>query len=580
MAEIRAQRRLAAILAADVVGYSRLMGQDEAGTLAALKARRQDILVPVVAQHNGRVVKVMGDGVLVEFGSAVDGVQCAVELRKGFTEANQGVTEAVRIVLRIGINLGDVIVEGSDLYGDGVNIAARLEALAEPGSIYVSGTVHDHVTGKLGLLFDDLGGRTLKNIAKSVRVYRVGTGGTGEGAARPAFAHTEKPSIAVLPFVNMSGDAKQEYFSDGITEDIITELSRFRQMRVVSRNSSSRFGGRDLDMIRVGRELGVHYLVEGSVRRMGARTRITAQLIDAATGNHVWAERYDSAQDEIFDVQDRVVRTIVGTLAGRMNMAGVEIARRKPPASLAAYELALRADALAWGTPEGNAEARLLLGKAIEIDPGYARAYALLYWFLERDWRGDMSGSNLLMDEAFEMAHKAVTLDENDTLCQTAMAWAQVRRGAHELAEQHFAKILALNPNHPSVQTHIAIFQNYRGEPEKAIEGFKEAQRLDPFFTPSWFWGEVGAANFNACRYDEAIRSMRRSIALSPIKQAWLAASYALADKPDLARECAAELLRRMPGFSVERFVAKEPLLRAGDKQHLADGLRQAGLPE
>ncbi len=584
MAEKRAQRRLAAILAADVVGYSRLMEHDEAGTLAALKARRQDVLAPVVAQHHGRVVKVMGDGVLVEFGSAVDAMQCAVELQKGFAGANQGVAEVqrivLRIVLRIGINLGDVIVEGSDLYGDGVNIAARLEALAEPGSIYVSGTVHDHIAGKLGLLFDDLGERTLKNIAKSVRVYRVGTGGTDEGAARPVLAHTEKPSIAVLPFVNMSGDAEQEYFSVGITEDIITELSRFRQMRVVSRNSSSRFGGSDLDMIRVGRELGVHYLVEGSVRRMGARTRITAQLIDAVTGNHIWAERYDSAQDEIFDVQDRVVRTIVGTLAGRINMAGAEIARRKPPASLAAYELVLRADALAWGTPEGDAEARLLFGKAIEIDPGYARAYAQLSFSLFREWSDDISGSNRLRDEAFELARKAVTLDENDTLCQLAMAWAQFYRGAHELADLHLAKALALNPNQPSTQADLATFHNLRGEPEKAIEGLLAVSRIDPYYTPSWYWAELGAAYFNARRYDEAIASMRRSTALSLGQQAWLAASYALAGNPDLARECAADVLRRMPGFSVVRFVAKASLQRAGDKQHLADGLRQAGLPE
>ena len=580
MTENRAQRRLAAILAADVVGYSRMMEQDEAGTLAALKLRLQDILTPVVSQHNGRVVKLMGDGVLAEFASAVDAVQCAVELQKGFTRANQNVPESQHIILRIGINLGDIIVDGSDLYGDGVNISARLESLAEPGSIYVSGTVHDHIAGKLGLSFDDLGERTLKNITKAVQVYRVGTAGTDDGAARPPFALAEKPSIAVLPFVNLSGDAEQAYFSDGITEDIITELSRFRQMRVVSRNSSSRFGGRNLDMIRVGRELGVRYLVEGSVRRMGARTRITAQLIDAVTGDHIWAERYDNAQDEIFDVQDRVVQTIVATLAGRINLAGAEIARRKPPASLAAYELVLRADALAWGTPEGDAEARLLFEKAIEIDPGYARAYAQLSFSLSREWSGDMSGSNRLRDEAFELARKAVALDENDTLCQLAMAWANFHRGAHELADRNLAKALALNPNQPSTQADLAIFLNLRGEPEKAIEGLLAINRIDPFYTPSWYWRELGAAYFNARRYDEAITSMLRSAAPTNWQRAWLVASYALAGKPDLARECAADLLRHIPDFSIEHFLAKEPLQRAGDKQHLAEGLRQAGLPE
>ena len=285
-------------------------------------------------------------------------------------------------------------------------------------------------------------------------------------------------------------------------------------------------------MIRVGRELGVQYLVEGSVRRMGARTRITAQLIDAATGDHIWAERYDNAQDEIFDVQDRVVRTIVATLAGRINLAGAEIARRKPPASLAAYELVLRADALAWGTPEGAAEARLLLEKAVEVDPGYARAYAQLSFSLSREWSEDMSSSNRLQDEAFELARKAVALDENDTLCQLAMAWAHFHRGAHELADQYLAKALALNPNQPSTRADLAIFHNFRGEPEKAIDGLLDVIRIDPYYTPSWYWGELGAAYFNARRYDEAIASMRRSAALTNWQRAWLAASYAMVGKP------------------------------------------------
>lgn len=584
MADPPVQRRLAAIVVADVVGYSRLMEADEAGTLAALKQRRAAILEPVIKAHGGRVVKLMGDGVLVEFASAVNAVKAALELQGKFAGANDGVAEDSRIVLRIGINLGDVIGEGSDIYGDGVNIAARLEGLAEPGGICVSQNMRLQVRGKAGVTFEDMGEQTLKNIAEPVHVYRVRSLETVRGEhdkSKPqALPLPTKPSIAILPFLNLSGDPEQQYFCDGITEDIITELSRFRQMHVVSRNSSSRFGGADLDMIRVGRELGVLYLVEGSVRRMGARTRITAQLIDAATGSHIWAERYDNAQNEIFDVQDKVVRTIVGTLSGRMNMAGVEIARRKPPSSLAAYDYVLRGDALPWATPEGETEARLLFSKAIEIDPGYARAYALLSFSLNREWHCDMSDSNRLRDEAFDLAHKAGRLDENDTLCQLAMAWAHVSRGASELAEQHFTKALALNPNQPSTQADLAIFYGIGGEPEKAIEGLLAAQRLDPFFTPSWYWGELGAAYFIARLYDEAITSMRRSTALSFWQQTWLAASYALADKPDLARECTADLLRRMPDFSVVRFLAKEPLMRPDDRQHLSDGLRLAGLPE
>ncbi len=578
MSDPPVQRRLAAILAADVAGYSRLIELDEVGTLAALRERRKSMLDPIVARHHGRIVKVMGDGVLVEFGSAVNAVASAVELQQRFAAANAGVAEDRRIVLRVGVNIGDVVVEGGDLYGDGMIIAVRLQAMAEPGGICISGSVHEQVAGKLKANFDDLGPCEVKNSSKPVRVYCVKIDGTQPVQAGAKFQ--SKPSIAVLPFDNMSGDAEQQYFCDGLTEDIITELSRFRQMHVVSRNSSSRFRGTDLDMIRVGRELGVHYLLEGGVRRMGGRIRITAQLIDAATGNHIWAERYDNAQDEIFDVQDRVVRTIVGTLAGRMNMAGLEMARRKPPTSLAAYDYVLRGDALPWASPEGEAEARLLFRKAIEIDPGYARAYALLSFALNREWLRDMSDSSRLREEAFDMALRAVTLDENDTLCQLAMVWTQVYRGAHELAEQHLAKALALNPNQPSTQTDLAIINNYRGEPEKAIDGLLEARRLDPFFTPSWYWGELGAAYCNARRYDEAITSMRRSTALSFGQQAWLAASYALAGKPDLARDCATDLLRRMPDFSRARFLAKEPLMRAADRQHLADGLRKAGLPE
>ena len=577
MAENPVQRRLAAILAADVVGYSRLMGQDEAATLVAIRKLRSEVIEPRIAEHQGRLFKSMGDGFLAEFPSVVNAVACAAAIQQEMKTRNVGLPEGQEIELRVGVHLGDVIAENGDLYGDGVNVAARIEAVASPGGVAISEMVHDNIGNRLDLAFEDLGDQQLKNIAKPIRVYHLAT--ASRPVVRAARPDQARPSIAVLPFTNMSGDPEQEYFSEGLTEDIITELSRFRQMRVLSRNSSSRFGGRNLDMIQVGRELGVQYLVEGSVRRMGARTRITAQLIDAATGDHIWAERYDNAQDEIFDVQDRVVSTIVATLAGRINLAGAEIARRKPPASLAAYELVLRADALAWGTPEGAAEARLLFEKAIEADPGYARAYAQLSFSLNREWSSDVGNSNRLQDEAFEMARRAVALDENDTLCQLAMAWANFHRGAHELADQHLAKALALNPNQMSTRADVAIFQNFRGEPEKAIDGLLDVIRIDPYYTPSWYWGELGAAYFNARRYDEAIASMRRSAALTNWQRAWLAASYAMVGKPDSAKECAAELLRRMPGFSVRQFVAKEPLQRSGDKQHLAEGLRQAGLP-
>ena len=388
MAEEPVQRRLAAILAADVVGYSRLMEFDEAGTLAALKARRRDVLGPLIAKYRGRLVKVMGDGVLVEFASAVNAVQCALDLQRSTDEANATLPEPRQIILRIGINLGEIIVEGSDLYGDGVNVAARLEALAEPGGVCISSKVHEEVRGKIDVAFADMGEQQLKNIAAPVRAYRLQS---GVAATERRQSASNKPSIAVLPFANLSDDKEQQFFSDGITEDIITELARFRQMQVLARNSSFRYRGSDLDMVRVGRELGVHYLVEGSVRRIGARIRITAQLIDAKSGHHLWAEKFDRDQDDIFAVQDQVVRTIVATLVGRLQAAGADVAKRKPPAILAAYECVLRADALTLYDPASGAEARLLYERAIDSIPDMPEP--MRCWRSISTWNGSASST-------------------------------------------------------------------------------------------------------------------------------------------------------------------------------------------
>jgi adenylate cyclase len=351
MAEKRAQRRLAAILAADVVGYSRLMEQDEAGTLAALKARRHDVLAPVVAQHNGRIVKVMGDGVLVEFGSAVDAVQCAVELQKAFAEAIQNVPEAQYIVLRIGINLGDIIVEGQDIYGEGVNIAARLEALAEPGGIYVSGTVHDHINGKVAIAFHHMGEHSLKNIVKSVQVYRAETATTEIQAVRSAPALPDKPSIAVLPFVNMSGDPEQDFFTDGLTEDFITDISNVPGFFVIARNSTFAYKGKPTDVRQIASDLGVRYVLEGSARRSDKRLRINVQLINAAEGgNHVWAERFDRDLADIFVVQDEIARRVVEAITGKLT--AFPVVERYRPTNLEAYaQLWIDAYSLA-GLPE------------------------------------------------------------------------------------------------------------------------------------------------------------------------------------------------------------------------------------
>jgi adenylate cyclase len=578
MAEERAQRRLAAILAADVVGYSRLMERDEAGTLATLKDRRRKILVPLVGQHQGRIVKVMGDGVLVEFASAVNAVECAVELQQAMAATNRDLPDKDHIVLRIGVNLGDVMVEGSDLYGDGVNVAARLEALADPGGILVSGTTCDYVRNKVKVDFEDLGPQNLKNIAEPVRIYRVA------GMPRaPMAAHTaarEKPSIAVLPFVNMSGDPEQQYLSDGITEDIITELSRFRQLHVLARNSSFRYRGQDVDVIRAGRELGVQYLVEGSVRRIGDRIRITTQLVNAGSGYHLWAERFDRKQEDIFAVQDQVVRTIVATLVGRLRAAGAEQAKHKPPTSLAAYECLLRGYALPLDDPGAAAEARRLFEKAIGLDPGYARAYALLAYSFFREWHHDMSRSDRALDQAFELAQKAVVLGDNDSNSLAALGWVDLFRQSHALADHYYQKALELNPNRPSLIANLGVLYTYEGRLAEGMDCFKEAKLLDPFFDAAWYWPYVGCAHFAARQYDEAIAAFRRSSTMPFWAQAYLASCYALTDRVEQARHCAAEVLRASPDFSIARYAAKQPYKNSADREHLIDGLRKAGLPE
>ena len=376
MAE-RAQRRLAAILAVDVVGYSRLMERDEAGTLARLKSRRRDILQPVISKHHGRIVKLMGDGVLVEFGSAVNAVDCAVELQTAMDLANADVAGDRRIVLRAGINLGDVMVEGSDLYGDGVNIAARLESLSEPGGLCISGSVFEHVNGKLPHSFVSLGPQKLKNIDRPIQIYRLaGKDGPGAVVSAVELPLPDKPSIVVLPFVNMSADAEQAYFVDGLTEDLITDLSKVPELFVIARNSSFAYKGRSIDTRQIARELGVKYVLEGSARRAADRVRINAQLIDAAAGGHIWADRFDRDLADIFAAQDEVVGKIVEALVGKL--AAASLKERYRPTNLEAYDLCLRGRAEWAHSPEAGVEAIPLFERAIALDPNYADAYRWL----------------------------------------------------------------------------------------------------------------------------------------------------------------------------------------------------------
>ena len=569
-------RRLAAILIADVVGYSRLMEADEAGTLAALNERRKAILEPTVREHGGRIVKVMGDGVLVEFASAVQAVSCAAEVQKQMAAANVGVAEDRRIVLRIGINLGDVMVEGGDLYGDGVNIAARLQALAEPGEIWIASNVHDQVENKLSLAYDDLGLREMKNLARPVHAYRI-----GPEASRPlvpdAVTVPTRASIAVLPFTNMSGDPNQQYFSDGITEDIITELSRFRSLFVVARNSSFQYRDKAVDVRRVARELGVHYVVEGSVRKMADRVRITAQLIDAVTGNHLWSERYDRNIHALFEVQDEVTRTIVATLVGRLEDAEIGDAMRKRTDSPAAYDNLLRGIHLLRGhSDEDNRRARELFEKAVGIDPQFALAHAYLAIALlvEHDYD---NAPDAITKQALDSGLAGVKLDPRDGRCHQFLAQAYRFRGEFDQALSHFERSVALNPNDANAIAQMGYALAITGRADDGVDLVRQAMQLNPFH-PDWYWADLAIALYAARRYEEALDANRRFGSRAYWHSARVAACHAQLGQFAEAHLHAAEVLRLKPDFhlSDERLRYKNP----ADAEHVFEGLRKAGLPE
>src|SRR5262245_21330571 len=481
MAKPHVERRLAAILAADVAGYSRLMGADEEGTLAALKVYRREIIDPKIAEHGGRIVRIIGDGLLVEFASVIAAVRWAVEVQSAMDERNVDLPQEKRIEFRMGINAGDIIIDGTDIWGDGVNVAARLEALAEPGGICVSGRVQEDVHGSLEISFEDIGEQQLKNIARPVRVYRVRLKGTAK--VTTAVQHAHKPSIAVLPFNNMSGDPEQEYFADGMVEEITTALSRTRWLFVIARNSSFTYKGRAVDVKQVGRQLGVRYVLEGGVRKSADKVRITAQLIDASTGAHLWADRFDGSLEHIFELQDDVTASVVSAIAPRMEQAEVERAKHKPTESLDAYDYFLRgiASLHSW-TKESNDDALRLFGKAIELDPDFAAAYGMAAWCYVR-----RKGSRWVTDRAQEtaetarLARRAVELGWDDAV---ALAWggfalAYVVQDV-EVGAALIERALLLNANLAEAWHFSGWVKIYLGEPDVAVEHLAHSMRLSP----------------------------------------------------------------------------------------------------
>jgi adenylate cyclase len=583
-------RRLAAILAADIAGYTALMGADEARTVRDLKDHLA-VVLPMVSAQGGRVIDTAGDGILAEFGSVVNAVECAVAMQKAMTARNAEVEDGRQMQFRIGINIGDVIHDEGRLYGDGVNVAARLEAVAEPGGICISGAAFDQVRNKLSLNVIDLGLQSLKNIAEPVRIYRMTTGPLVTPAqAKPLLALPDKPSIAVLAFTNMNGDPGQDYFSDGITDDIITDLSRFSELFVIARNSSFQYKGKSPDIRQVGRELGVRYVLEGSIRRAGDRVRISAQLIDAATGAHRWAERYDRELKDVFAVQDEVSRAIVAILVAHVNKAEAERTLLKPPATWQAYDFFMRAADIhssKWRSSYNAAdvyEARQLLERSIALDPHYARAYAVLSHTHVVAWLQPLDDDYLrpaALERAHRLARKAVQLDPNLPIAHAHLGHVLTFQGQHEQSIAEFEKAVALNPNFTDWRFGATL--NRAGQPARAAQVTETHMRYDPYYPPATS-AILGLARYLLKEYSQALPPMRECTSRAPnfrLGHVWQAAILAQLGRLDEARAEAAEVLRIDPKFTIDGTQRRSShFKRPEDAEHIFDGLRKAGLPE
>jgi adenylate cyclase len=576
----RVERKLTAILAADVAGFSRLMGIDEAGTAQVLREHRA-ALDPIVARHGGRVVKTTGDGVLLEFPSIVAAVECALALQGLMAVRNADVPSDRQMWFRIGINLGDVLIDGQDILGDGVNIAARLESIAEPGGICVSDDAYRQVHGKVSAQFVDDGEQRLKNISSPVRVYRVLPQGAPD-KIRPTLAVPDKPSIAVLPFDNMSEVSGDIYFADGIAEDIITELSRYPDLFIVARNSSFTYRGKAVRVGDVARVLGVRYVLEGSVRRAGNRVRINAQLIDAANGNHLWAQRYDRNLEDLFSVQDEVTHSIVAVLPERVQAAAFETATRKTSSSLDAYDHLLRGKYCHHlETPEANSEAEVHFDRSINLDPRFASAYAWKACTLGQAWANEFRPRTPELFQAMiQLVGRAACLDENDTECHRIMCRIALIQARFVNSEYHLERALALNPNDPRLVVQRGINLTFLGDPEAAIPWIEKAMRLDPFSAHRYYLDLVRAL-FMARRPAEAVAVLERTTREHWEHYVWAAASNAAQNEEAVAREAAQQAIALRPQFSITSYVdGRFKWKRIEDRAHLRDALRRAGLPE
>lgn len=574
------ERKLAAILAVDVVGYSAHMESDEAGTFQRLKAGRQELFEPEIAKHQGRVFKLMGDGLLAEFGSVVNAVECAVMLQRGMTERNASVSSDKRIEVRVGINLGEVIVEGDDCYGEGVNVAARLQQLAEPGGICVSGKVSKEVERKLAFGFEPMGEHRVKNIAEPILCYRVSLQAVSPaitGRASPAKPQSaDKMAIAVLPFTNMSSDPEQEYFVDGLAEDLITDLSKIPGLLVIARNSSFAYKGKSIDIRSVGKDLGVRYVVEGSVRRAASRVRINVQLIEAADGAHLWADRFDRDLADIFLLQDEVVGRIVSALSDVLPSA--RAVPRQRATNLEAYDFFVRGRVMVTQSIESNRAARPLLEKSIEIDPDFADAHAWLGMSHHWGWSywGEPREPNCTL--GFDAVTRAIALDPENAGAHTILGDVLVFDKRPEEGAAEMAKALKIDPNNADAWAFHGCHTAYAGDLAEGIEQVRHAFRLNPH-PPGWYYWHLGLLQYAAGRYEEAVESLSNEATHRLGSQRILAAALTQLRRIDDAKVEAAQYLAGDPAFSARHWGERMPFQREVDRQRFVEGYIKAGLP-
>ncbi|MER8382190.1 adenylate/guanylate cyclase domain-containing protein [Mesorhizobium sp. M1399] len=572
------EQRLAAILAADMAGYSRLMEADESGTLARLRTHRIELVDPAIAKNKGRIIKTTGDGMLVEFQSVTDAVKCAVEIQQRMKRRNSDVPQERRIEFRIGINLGDIIFDDEDIFGDGVNIASRIEQLADVGGICVTAAVATQIADRLEIAMEDLGEKTLKNISRPVRLYRVGF----DGPVLPqveAKRSISKPSIVVLPFSNMSGDPEQEFFADGLTEDIITELSRHHELFVISRNSSFVYKNRAVNVREVAEKLAVQYLVEGSVRKIGDRVRVTVQLIDTANDAHIWADKYDRKLDDIFAIQDEVTAAIAATLPGRVEAAQRDQLARAKPANMAAYECVLAAKVLHHrSTIADNERAQTLIERAVALDPDYAHAHAWRACILGQAWVHNWcEDRDAVWNNISAALDRALALDNNDADVHRILAAVNVNNNELTTARYHQERALALNPNYDLVVVQQGELLTWLGRPEEGIEWIRKAMQLNPHH-PERFWSHLGKAHFAARQYGEAIEAFMHLSTMDSVQHAFAAACYGWLGDEIAAAAHLGKIRTLDPQFDLDPFIATLHYAQEPDVQHVREGLLKAGI--